>query len=46
MEKWAKSQIMKFGTKFDPPANIFGGAPKILKPVFDTPFQSLLLGKV
>jgi len=32
-------------SNFDP-RNFFGGAPKILKPVFDTPFHGLLLGKV
>jgi len=42
-----KSENHKIWANFDPPyANLFGGAPKILKPVVDTPFQGLLLGKV
>ena len=36
---------MKF-SNFDPRKFILGVAPKILKPVLDTPFQGLLLGKV
>jgi len=35
----------KIWTNFDP-TNLFGGTPKILKPVLDIPFQGLLLGKV
>jgi len=35
VEKWAKKlENHKFGTNFDP-ANLFGRAPKILKPVLD-----------
>jgi len=44
-EKWAKSQkITKFGTLT--PCKFFWRAPKILKPVLDTPFRGLSPGKV
>jgi len=43
LEKWAKSRkIAKCGLILTPPANFFGGAPKILKPVLGTSFQGLL----
>jgi len=46
VKKWTKSRkITKFGLTFAP-LQIFGEAPETLKPVVDTPFQGLLLGKV
>ena len=37
LEKWAKkSENRKILAKFDPQANVFGGAPQILKPVLGT----------
>jgi len=43
LEKSAKkSENREIWAKFDPPANFFGGASKILKPVLGTSFQGLL----
>jgi len=47
LKKWAKkSENHEIWANFDSPSANFWGAPKILKPVLDTPFQGLLLGKV
>ena len=46
VEKWAKnSENHEIWANFEP-LQICLGTPKILKPVLDTPFQDLLLGKV
>ena len=47
LEKSAKkSENREIWAKFDPPANFFGGASKILKPVLGTSFQGLLPKKI
>ena len=42
---YKKLEIMKFWTNVDP-CKFIWGAPRILKPVLDTPFQGLLPGKI